>query len=100
MKTGSKGWLMKDLSEVIKRYRLRKAAGTYWIIDVEQPGVPYREPLAVNDVGAGIWELLLDGKEKSQVADILCHEYDIGKQQVLSDIDRFLQQLRAQGIEI
>lgn len=100
MKADGKGELMKDLSKLNQKYRLRQAAGIYWILDIEQPGVPYREPLAVNAVGARIWELILEGQDRDQVAEVLCREYDIGKQQVLLDIEKFEEQLRTQGIEL
>ena len=89
-----------DLAVLKEKYRLRNAAGTYWIIDVEQPGVPYREPLAVNVVGKKIWGLILDGFDDTQIADELCNEYEADRQQVLSDIESFKLKLKANGIGI
>ena len=35
-------------------YQLRYAAGIYWLLDMSQPGYPYRKPLPLNEMGAAI----------------------------------------------
>ena len=52
-----------------KKYQLRKAAGIYWLMDMEQEGIPYRKPIPVNDTGADIWTLHEAGKSKDEIAE-------------------------------
>jgi len=79
------------------RYQLRFAAGQYWILDMEQEGIPYKKPLMVNEIGARIWEMGAEGMKKDEIADCLCGEYQAGRQAVLEDIDRFRKQLETAG---
>lgn len=78
-------------------YQVRFAAGQYWILDMGQEGVPYRKPLAVNGIGARIWEMMERGMDRDGIADCLCEEYQAGRQTVLEDIDRFRGQVKAAG---
>lgn len=79
------------------RYQLRFAAGQYWILDMEQAGIPYKKPLMVNEIGAGIWEMGSKGMGREEIAECLCREYHAGRQEVLEDIDRFRKQLETAG---
>lgn len=81
------------------RYQLRQAAGVYWLIDMEQTGVPFVKPVPVNEMGAGIWKLL-NGVQEDQVAEILCREYGIGREQAVQDVKHFLKDLKKHGIII
>ena len=42
-------------------YQLRYAAGIYWLLDMSQPGYPYRKPLPLNEMGASIWRMMEKG---------------------------------------
>ena len=37
------------------RFVLRKAGGLYWLLDTEQEGPEYKRPVAINAVGADIY---------------------------------------------
>ena len=54
------------------RYQLRRAAGRYWLLDMEQEGVPYRRPLCMNEMGAAVWELLVRGLDREGIVEELC----------------------------
>lgn len=81
-------------------YQLRYAAGLYWLLDMEQSGVPYRRPLAINEVGADIWKLLEQGEEEEEIAEKLSAEYQVSRMTILEDIAQFRQQLEQAGIGI
>lgn len=78
-------------------YQLRKAAGVYWLIDMDQKGVPFKKPIPVNEMGADIWRLLEQGN-KEEAAEWLCEEYEIGQEQAAHDMELFLYELRQRGI--
>jgi hypothetical protein len=79
-------------------YQLRSAAGMYWILDMEQEGVPYKKPLSLNEVGAGIYKMMEQGMEPIQIAEQLCSQYQVPRDMVLEDIEKFREQLRQFGI--
>lgn len=82
------------------RYQLRYAAGTYWLLDTWQEGVPYRKPLAMNEVGADIWRMMEQGCSRKQIVDALSQEYQISRKVVEQDVDQFQAHLANYGIEV
>lgn len=81
-----------------ERYQLRKAAGLYWLLDMEQDGAELREPVVINESGAYIWEQYRRLKSVTSVAEALSREFGISVQEGLADIRQFFQQLREQGL--
>jgi len=79
------------------RYQLRSAAGGYWLLDMEQEGVPYKNPLSVNEVGAEIWRRMEEGLEREKIVDCLCQEYQAERAVVSEDVERFQEKLRKFG---
>ena len=83
----------------IGRYIVRHAAGRYWIIDIEQSGIPYKKPIIINSVGAFIWEKYSAGLKDSEIAALISNECGISHMEALNDIKAFMEQLEKQGIE-
>ncbi len=81
-------------------YQLRYAAGEYWILDMEQEGVPYKKPLSVNAVGAEIWQMMEAGMGEREIADCLCREYQVERNMVLGDMEQFRERLREFGVSL
>ena len=81
------------------RYQLRYAAGMYWLLDVEQEGIPYKRPLSMNEVGARIWEMTVKGLNRGQIVDSLCREYQADRELVEPDVEQFYAQLAEYGID-
>ncbi len=81
-----------------ERYQLRKAAGLYWLLDMEQDGAKRREPVVLNESGAYIWEQYRRLGSETSVAEALSREFGISVQEGLADIRSFFQQLREQGL--
>ena len=83
-----------------ERYQLRRAAGKFWLLDMEQEMGKYRAPIAMNETGAmilqGFWET---GKEED-AAKALSETYEIDLEEALADVREFLQQLQAQGVAL
>ena len=70
-------------------FQLRNAAGIYWLIDMEQEGVPYRKPIPVNETGAKIWSLREMGKSQSEIAKELAECYGISVEEAAADVEAF-----------
>lgn len=83
-----------------ERYQLRKAAGLYWLLDMEQDGVEMREPVVINESGAYIWEQYRRLGSEMSVAEALSREFGLSVQEGLTDVRQFLQQLREQGLSL
>ncbi len=83
-----------------ERYQLRKAAGLYWLLDMDQGGAGRQDPVALNDSGAYIWEQFNDLGSEEAVAEKLSAEFGISVEEGLEDIGQFFRQLEKQGIII
>ncbi len=74
-------------------YQLRYAAGIYWLLNMKQRGFDYIRPLALNECGAYIWQMLCEGNDKFKIVDNLCKEFRIERDEALKDTEYFLEQL-------
>lgn len=79
---------------------MRHAAGMYWLLDTWQEGVPYRKPLSMNQVGADIWNMMVQGLDREPIIDVLCQRYQITREIVLPDVQQFQAQLAEYGIDL
>ena len=88
------------LNQSKARYQLRYAAGIYWLLDMEQPGVPYQKPLPMNETGAEIWHMLGQGMSVEDMAKTMSQQHGVSEEDVRQDIQQFLQQLQQYHITI
>ena len=82
------------------RYQLRHAAGIYWLLDTDQEGIPYKKPLPMNEMGAAIWEMMVQGMDKDRIVEALCREYQVAAETVKCDVEQFRAQLAEYGIHV
>lgn len=83
-----------------KRWQLRHAAGSYWLLDMMQGPDDRKPPLSLNQVGAEIWECLQQGMKEEAVAEQMSSRYQIDRESALEDVRGFLAGLEAKGIAI
>ena len=83
-----------------QKYKLRHAAGKYWLLDMEQQAGTDRAPVATNETGALILENYFRTKDPSAVAQVLRDVYEIEFEEALADVKEFLSQIRKQGVEL
>ncbi len=83
-----------------ERWQLRHAAGSYWLLDMEQKQAGQRPPLSLNQAGAELWKLFRGGAENEEAADMLCRLYQIDRESAQEDVREFLKALKKQGIVI
>ena len=84
----------------VGRYQLRHAAGLYWLIDLEQPGGAYVNPIPLNDSGARLWRLIDSGASQEEICRRLCEEYGISAEQAQSDVREFIEQLQSMRVDL
>lgn len=83
-----------------RRYQMRRAAGLYWLLDMEQSGKKSTGAVSFNESGAFIWEQYERLGSDEAVAEKLCENFDLFYEDSLADVRQFLSQLREQGLEI
>lgn len=76
-----------------EKYRLRKAAGMYWLLDIGQPGIPYESPVPLNRTGALICEMLEGGAGAGEIAEALSASYGISVSEAREDLEQFAGEL-------
>ncbi len=81
-----------------ERYQIRKAAGVYWLLDMEQSGIEGRGCVMLNESGALIWDLYARLGSVREVAEKLSSEFGVLVPEAETDVRQFLQQLKKQGI--
>lgn len=86
--------------EDIGRYQLRRAAGMYWLLDMEQSGAKSSGVVSFNESGAFIWEQYMHLRSEKAVAEAVCASFDVPYEESLQDVRQFLAQLRRQGLNI
>lgn len=84
--------------ESMARYQMRCAAGIYWLLDMSQPGYPYKKPVPLNEQGARIWEMTSRGMDIGEISARLGEWYGVSSDEIGSDVREFYEQLRQQGI--
>ena len=82
----------------VERYQLRYAAGQYWLLDMEQAGVPYKRPMVMNAMGAEIWKKLAKGWTIEQISEVFIKEYEVSLEEMREDIVQFQRNLTAFGV--
>jgi len=54
--------------------------------------------LSLNEVGSFIWELADGCRNREQVLDAVCSEFDVDREQAGGDLDEFLDTLREKDL--
>lgn len=75
------------------RFQIRKAAGLYWALDMEQTGEHLCRPIPLNECGAFLFRHYMEGSGPEQMAKLLCREYDISPEQAETDAEAFCRQM-------
>ena len=82
------------------RYQLRRAAGLYWLIDMEQSGTSYTSPVPLNEGGAKIWRMIESGTPVANICERLSEEYGIPLEQAREDVRDFIEQIQTKHVDV
>ena len=77
-----------------ERYCLRKAAGSWWLLDLTQDGKHAVPPLELNGSAAQIWKMYQKGLEEEEIAARLADQFEVPQKEILEDIRQFFSMLR------
>lgn len=79
---------------MLERFLLRKVAGSFYLIDMLQEGVPYHKPVLLNQSAAEIWEQWEQKKSDDEIADFLASSYSIERKAAKEDIEGFRRMIK------
>ena len=78
-------------------YVLRQVADHYVVLPVGQASVSFNGMLSLNESGALLWRALENGGDRETLAAALTAEYEVEREQALSDADEFIAALEKIG---
>ena len=79
------------------KYELKMVLDNYVLVDNSKNS---NHIIKINEVSKRIFECIKEGKNKEEIIDILLNEYDVSKEQLLKDIDDFINDSISKGIII
>lgn len=81
-------------------FKLRSDALHWRQIEDEVVAVDMKKAayLGANPAGALLWEALVDGATKDELADLLVERFSIDEAQATADVDAFIAQLDESGL--
>lgn len=78
-------------------YVLRQVSSQWVVLPVGKASVSFNGMLSLNDSGVLLWRTLENGSDRDAMADALLAEYDVEREQALSDVDEFISTLEKVG---
>ena len=83
--------------KIKENFALRQVADTWVVLPVAAATVDFNGMIRLNDSGALLWKALEQGRSREELADSLCAEYSVERQQALCDVDEFIEKLKNAG---
>ena len=83
--------------KIKENFALRQVADTWVVLPVAAATVDFNGMIKLNDSGALLWKTLEQGGSGEELADALCAEYSVERQQALCDVDEFIERLKKIG---
>lgn len=80
------------------RFYLRQSSGINIVVEQLVGGMGETARFAVNESGAVLWEALKKGGGKAELLLAIQNEYSVDTEEAMSDIDEFLDMLRAKNV--
>ena len=78
-------------------FALRQVADTWVVLPLREESVNFNGMLTLNEAGALLWQALEQGSDREALAEVLLKEYEVERQQALTDVDEFLEKLQNVG---
>jgi hypothetical protein len=84
--------------KIKKGFVVREIAGKSVVIALGEASKSFKGMIELNGVARVIWDLLAEGKESNEIVDAIVAEYDVDRETVVSDVDRFINQLKGANV--
>lgn len=80
-----------------ENFILRQVADTWAVLPLAEAALDFNGMLTLNESGALLWKALEQGGDREALADALCAEYEVAREEALTDVDAFLAKLKTTG---
>lgn len=80
-----------------ENFVLRRVLNNWVVLPLGAATVDFNGILNLNDSGALLWQHLEQGAGREELADALTAQYDVSRDQALSDVDEFYATLVSAG---
>ena len=77
---------------------LREIAGECVVVALGEASKTFNGIIKLNETGRIIWQMLSDGSERDAVIETILQEYEIDRETVEMDFDRFVEILKGANI--
>lgn len=77
---------------------VRELAGEYVVVALGDASKIFNGIIKLNDSGLSIWNLLSEGCEREEAIDAMMKEYDVSREVIEADFDRFVNVLKGANI--
>jgi hypothetical protein len=78
-------------------FALKKIAGNWVVLPLAEKTLDFTGMLTLNDSGQMLWQLLVNGCTRTELAESLVNEYEVTYDEALADVDEYLQMLSRAG---
>ena len=84
--------------QIVTGYLLREIAGTWIVVPVGERVVQLNGILSLSESGALLWKRLEKDAEKNELVQLLTDEYDVSEANAITDVEIFLDTLKAKEL--
>lgn len=81
-------------------YAKRNIAGETVIVPISGTVKKSNIIVVLNDMGNVFWNYLYEGNSEDEIINAICNEYDTDKKSVKNDLDKFVEYIIENGIEL
>ena len=75
-------------------FALKDIAGSFVVVPTGDNLVDFSAMITLNETGAFLWNLLSDEISIEELADAMCSEYEISKEEAVLDVTEFVETLK------
>lgn len=77
---------------------LRHVADMWVVLPLTTANVSFNGMITLNEAGVLLWKALVEGADKTALAEILTKEYAVDFAQAMDDVEAFLNKLHQQNL--
>ena len=77
---------------------LKDIAGSFVVVPTGDNLVDFSAMITLNETGAFLWNLLSDEISIEELADAMCSEYEISKEEAVLDVTEFVETLKSKKV--
>lgn len=84
--------------EIKRNMVKRKVVDETILVPIDNTSLSVKGLITLNESAELIWDALPDAKSESELAELLCAEYEVTADEAKRDVGEFLESLRQYGI--